>query len=128
MSDSGIPLSVVLRSKYEGEQDDRHGGELQWPGIHGIPVRGSEHRLTKKGEEFDAILVGDFHCRVFDLNDEEERRYFCWIRERVYNGWFALVKQEYKFHDDKPYPTVYLEWCQHYYQWSKRNDVLGQPG
>ena len=106
-----------LTSKYKDEQDPRHGGKLQWPGFFGLPVRDNQVRNIKKGEEYKTVIVSDYHCRVFDLNNDKDREYYKWVKERAVNGWFSIVHQDIKYSDDKDYPKVYLEWCQHYCQW-----------
>jgi len=108
---------LANNAKFLNEQDPRHGGTLQWPGILGFPVRSASLRNLKAGEEAQVRLVGDFHCQVFNLNNPEEKAHYEWVRDRAINGWFAIMRQDYKPAEQGLYPCIYLEWVQFYCQW-----------
>lgn len=111
------PYNYAIRNKFHNEQSNLHNGKLQWPGINGLPVR-NEIPVNIKEEEKDyAVLVGDFHCRHFDLNKEEDREYYSWVKDRIVNGWFHQLHAHHTFKEDLPYPHIYLEWVQLYYEW-----------
>ncbi|MEM3062161.1 MAG: hypothetical protein QW303_01255 [Nitrososphaerota archaeon] len=105
----------INRSKFFGDQHHRYGGQLQWPGINGYPVRGSAEKILKEGEQFNATFVKDFHSKVFDMSNLEDVEYYKWVMDRICNGLFLPVYIQRKWDNDKV--SVYLEWCQCYYEW-----------
>lgn len=120
------PYNYAIRNKFCNEQHSNHRGTLQWPGINGIPVRSNTLISIKEEEKDYAVLVGDFHCRHFDLNNPEDRENYIWVRDRIINGWFQHIYTNRMFKDNQPYPIVYLEWVQLYYEWPQ--DLLNNLG
>jgi hypothetical protein len=100
--------------RYYGEQDNRHGGALSWPGVNGYPFRGQVPML--KPEEMQVLaahgLVGDAHHRTFCLSDAADNKDYSWVRERIRNGWFTQDHVERWRTDDAIH--IYLEWTQLY--------------
>lgn len=111
-------------TRYYGEQDPRHRGPLQWPGVNGYPFRGPVVPLMK-AKEIEQLatsgVVGDSYHRTFDLADDRDSRDYAWVRERIRNGWFTqdFVKRWQKGGS----VHVYLEWTQIYVEMPK-----GSPG
>jgi len=98
--------------KYEGEQDDRYGSELHWPGAQGFPFIG-EVAPSLKQHEIEALPpVGQVHERLFDLNVEADRDYYNWVRDRIRNGLFVQDHIDRQRPDSKQWPVIYLEWTQ----------------
>lgn len=95
--------------KYYGEQDDRHPGQLIWPGYMHIPVLAPMNTSVHKIPE-DLYPVGFFHCHRFLLSDEQEQDYYTWVMDRIVNGWFTQL------HISRYDDGVYLEWCQRYWR------------
>lgn len=111
--------------KYHGEQHERYGGKLQWPGANGLPFLG-DHAPLLKQHEIDALpIVGRAYERVFDLNDEEDRAYYNWVRDRIKNGLFIKDKCMERWPEDKLWPIVYLEWTQCYVQAPPKQMPIG---
>jgi hypothetical protein len=105
--------------KYRGEQDkERHGGNLHWPGVHGLPFRGPAVPNLKQEELEQLPVVGEAFHDTFDLSDEEQSKQYRWIRDRARNGLFT-VDYSYREHvvvDGKMKTIIYIEWTQLYVQ------------
>lgn len=114
--DDIIP-NYVPKSRFHGEQDPRHGGPLQWPGINNFPVRGSTTKALKEGEQYNATFVKEFHCRIFDLSKEEDLKEYKWVMDRICNGLFLVTYVQRQWDARSKAMLVYLEWCQCYYEW-----------
>lgn len=104
--------------KYFGERggvETQHGGQLHWPGTPaGFPFRGSS-APTLTDEERDELPVSiDFHCRVFELWQEEDEKEYKDIRDRGANGWYQIVHIERLYDEERKNWRVYLEWHQVY--------------
>lgn len=108
--------NFLASNKFLKEQHPRHGGNLQWPGIDGIPVRSSAKVDVTQEETQYASLCADFNCKVFNLNNEEDLEYYKWVKDRIVNGWFKQLECHYDYNKEG-YPIVYLEWAQLYYEW-----------
>lgn len=100
--------------KYFGDQDPRYGGRLQWPGANGFPFLGDAPPSLRQHEVEALPTCGQAYEKVFDLNDEEERAYYNWVRDRVRNGLFVCDFKKDRWPDDKLWPIIYLEWTQCY--------------
>jgi hypothetical protein len=100
--------------KYHGEQDDRYGDALQWPGAHGFPYVGEVAPSLKQHEINQLPVVGSAYERVFDLNDEQDREAYNWVRDRIRNGLFVCDYIDRQRVDGKLWPIIYLEWTQCY--------------
>lgn len=96
-------------SKYFGEQSSWHDGELVWPGYDGIPAL--KKYVNDKTVRF-YTLYSFFHSKKFDLEDEEEVKYYQWVRDRIANGWFLGSKLELRWDDSGL--KAYMEWVQRY--------------
>jgi hypothetical protein len=104
------------QQKYHGEEDPRHGGQLHWPGAHGLPFRGTAVPDFKQ-EELDALVpVGEFFNETFDLSDDDHAKRFRWIKDRISNGLFVQEHIERHWIDAEKKMMVYLEWRQLYIQ------------
>lgn len=103
-------------SKFFGEQDERHGGPLHWPGVRGFPFRGEQFPLLKQ-REYDAVpLVPDAKHRTFDLSDPHDSAEYAWVRDRVLGGLFRCDYIEYHWDDKEKKMYIYVEWSQIYAQ------------
>tara|TARA_A100001015_G_C14775225_1_gene626907 strand:+ start:172 stop:582 length:411 start_codon:yes stop_codon:yes gene_type:complete len=106
--------------KYYGEQDPRHGSQLQWPGAQGLPFRGDAVPNVKQEELEKLPVVGEAFQQTFDLTDEEQAKSYRWVRDRIRNGMFTqdYVHREHILDEDKNElrTLVYLEWTQLYVQ------------
>lgn len=101
-------------SKYNGDQNDRYGGRLQWPGVHGIPFMGDAAPSLKQ-HELDALPVaGRAYEKVFDLSKPEDAEYYNWVRDRIRNGMFTQDHINRRWHPEKLTQVIYLEWTQLY--------------
>lgn len=94
--------------RFRGEQSKWHDGELMWPGYKGFPVLASDYNVTDHPR---VCLVHFFHSKLFDLSNEEDKKYYDWVNDRVVNGWFLLERKEIKGTDNV---KVYMEWIQRY--------------
>jgi len=114
-------------SKYFGEQDERHQGTLHWPGVHGIPFRGS-HIPNLKQRELDQLPIVAHAChQTFDLSDPEQAAVYQWVRDRIRNGLFTLDFIERWKNEGGTNMRVYLEWSQLYVQ-TPPQTALGSNG
>ena len=95
--------------KYSGEQSPWHPGILTWPGYKGVPVIGE---VNYNDDIWYVTLVNYFYSKIFDLSNEEDKRHYDWIMDRVCNGWFLKIRDELIKEDNKI--KVYLEWVQRY--------------
>lgn len=110
-------MAMQQSQKYHGEQGDRYDGKMQWPGANGFPFLGDAPPSLKQHETEALPIVGHAHERLFDMNDEEEREYFNWVRDRIRNGLFVQDFIDRRFGDcdeNRPWPIIYLEWTQCY--------------
>jgi hypothetical protein len=100
-------------NKYHGEQDARYGGQLQWPGANGYPFVGDVAPSLKQ-HELDALpIMGRAYEELFDLNDEDQRTEYNWVRDRIRNGLFVRDKEiVYDPPEKGHWPIIYLEWTQ----------------
>ena len=107
-------------TKYLNEQGEAHGGNLHWPGLNGLPVRGSVGLL--KDDELDEFfeVACDFHCREFDLADPEQLKAYTEVMDRIVNGWYTRLFVDNYRDPEKGTRKVYLEWQQSYGQISPR--------
>ena len=97
--------------KFFGEQGEGHGGRLFWSvALGGLPFRGPQAPLLTRDEVEQLVEIHhDYHVQEFDLRDEEQRRHYIRVMERVVNGWYVLHKSM------EPSPmTRILEWTQRY--------------
>jgi len=98
--------------KYHGEQNERYDGRLQWPGANGIPFLGDVAPSLKQHEIEALPILGTAHEHLFDLNKEEDREYYNWVRDRIRHGLFIRDHESRKWPDGKEWPIIYLEWTQ----------------
>jgi len=112
--------------KYHGEQDDRYDGPMTWPGANGFPFMGDGAPSLKQAEIEALPVVGVAHNRVFDLNTEQDRIDYAWVRDRIRNGIFVRDFVERRWSTDKMYPMIYMEWTQCYVMSPKQQDLPGR--
>jgi hypothetical protein len=118
--------------KYHGEQDDRHGAKLHWPGVNGVPFRGTSVPNIKQNELEDLPVVGEAFEQTFDLSDKDQAEAYRWIRDRVRNGMFTQ-DYVYRYHgvDEETgelKTIVYIEWTQLYVQLPPNHSAAGVNG
>ena len=102
-------------SKFNGDQNERYGGKLTWPGVNGIPFMGDGSVPNLRGEEAERLpIAGDAYDRVFDLSKEEDSEYYQWVRDRCRNGQFTLDHVERHWNQDTNNMVIYMEWTQLY--------------
>jgi hypothetical protein len=116
--------------KYIGEQSDGdHGRNLNWPGLHGLPVRGEVGLL--KDDELDEFfeLAYDFHCKEFHLSNPEELKEYTQVKDRIVNGWYVEKFVDNYRDSETGLRVVYLEWCQSYGQINPKSQLrAAEPG
>ena len=111
-----------LLQQYYGEQDDKlHPERIQWPGKHGLPAVGPINRLLKKDEFQQLGKKRIFRSKEFDLTDPKDHTLYDQVMERICNGWFKRVHQEYYRDPNTRKLYVYLEWLQEYAQGTPGN-------
>jgi len=103
-----------VASKYSGEQDARYGGKLCWPGMYGLPFRGDNVPVLTDYDLANLTVVGDARQKIFNLSDEEDTKYYQWVRDRAANGLFSVTHEEFHWDDTKKAMYIYLEWIQYY--------------
>ena len=111
--------------KYVGEQNPRYGGRLQWPGANGYPFLGDTPPSLKQHEVEALPVCGQGYEKVFDLNNEGDREYYNWVRDRIRNGLFVCDYKKERWPDDKEWPIIYLEWTQCFAALPQRSSTGG---
>ena len=112
--------------KYYGEQDPRYGGRLQWPGANGFPFLGDAPSSMRQNELEDLPVCGMAFEHPFDLNDEQERANYNWVRDRIRNGLFRQDYVERRWPPDKEWPVIYLEWTQCFSSLPTQSPIAGK--
>ena len=121
-------MTTPAQHKYYGEQGTRYGGKLHWPGANGFPYVGDTAPSLKQ-HEVDALpILGQTYGDLFDLNDEESRQHYNWVRDRIRNGLFIRDHIDRRYEDGKKWPIIYLEWTQCYIQAPPRQATPGSNG
>ncbi len=109
-------------AKFWSEREHQwHPGTLHWPGINGYPVLGRSPGYLHKFEQERVPIVGYKHVRTFNLSDEKDHEYYCWVRDHAACYLFAI---DYESHHPVECTTdsgekrivmyVHLEWRQFY--------------
>jgi hypothetical protein len=98
--------------KYDGEQNERYDGKLHWPGAGGFPFIGDTAPSLHQREIEALPTVGQAHEYLFDLNDEGQREYYNWVRDRIRNGMFVRDHIDRQRSDAGKWPIIYQEWTQ----------------
>ena len=114
-------------AKYFGEQDERHGGRLHWPGVNGIPFRGPYVPNLKRNELEKLPPVACAFHHTFNLSDDKESAVYQWIRDRIRNGSFTLDWIERHWDAESKTMWVYVEWSQLYIE-LPHNNATGSNG
>ena len=100
-------------SKFFNEQSDLHRGVLSWPGTLGLPFRGNGKPPVLSRDNFNRLYVtGDACHGTFDLSKKEDSELYCWVRDRIRNGWFILDDIERHWDPEKKNMIIYMEWTQ----------------
>lgn len=115
------PRITTSLEKYKGEQDSRHDVDLVWPGIYGFPVSADSYRTDPPNS---VSLIYFFHSKLFDLTEEEDQKYYLWVQDRIVNGWFVSLRNEYKWENNKI--CVFLEWVQRYAKFNYASTAEGR--
>jgi hypothetical protein len=102
--------------KFFNEQHARHNGRLHWPGFNGLPIRYPGDLVLKNEDYQKLVLVSDFHFKLFDISNEEDREYYQWVNDRIYAGLFTLIYKDRFWDKEKDILKIYMEWCQHYFE------------
>lgn len=63
----------------------------------------------------DARLVYESNHHLFHMNNELESLVYDVIKDRAYNEWYVITKEETKW-DDNNNILIWLEWVQKYYE------------
>lgn len=63
----------------------------------------------------DAKLVYESNHHLFHMNNELESLIYSVIKDRAYNEWYVITKEETKW-DDNNNILIWLEWVQRYYE------------
>ena len=109
-------------SKYWGERDDpRHPGPLHWPGANGFPFLGRNPGYLHQYELDRLQVVGYKRVKTFDLSNDADHDYYCWVRDHAGSHLFCI---DHESHHPIEYTTadgekrvkmfVHLEWRQFY--------------
>lgn len=109
-------LAFNSAAKFFGDQDPRYGGKLHWPGLAGLPFRGSKAPLLSKSNESKVYVAGDATHATFDLSDAEQSHDYAWVRDRIINGIFRLDHIHRYWDEEKKNMIIYVEWTQLYNQ------------
>ena len=63
----------------------------------------------------DLKLVYESNHHLFHMNDDFESRIYATVKDRAYNEWYVITKEETKW-DENNNVLVWLEWVQRYYE------------
>lgn len=102
--------------KFVGQQGAEHGGNLLWPGLYGMPIRGQAGLLKDSEIDENFEIAYDFHCRDFDLSDPDHLKEYTGVMDRISNGWYIQREKVAGRDATTGAMRVYLEWCQSYGQ------------
>ena len=61
-----------------------------------------------------ARTVHEFHCRMFEMDKEQDRHDYEVIKQRMVQGWYTPVKELTKWDEANLPLKVWLEWTQSY--------------
>src|ERR1035438_6202813 len=116
--------------KYVGEQNEaKHGGPLQWPGLFDLPMRGEVGLLKERELEEFFEETRDFHCDTFDLGDADQLKAYKETMDRVLNGgWYVQIYIDRWRDTETGQRFVYLEWAQRYGQITPKAQNRLSPG
>ena len=99
--------------KFYGEQNEKHGGILYWPGFCGFPLKSAAPPGIVE-DTSQISLIGDHRCKIFNLSNEEDKEYYEWVKDRIRNGLFTQDYIEYHWDQESKTMFIYLEWTQIY--------------
>lgn len=103
------------RSKYNGEQDPRYGGQMHYPGnLQGVPYRGDAAPILSPEAMQQLQTFGDFQVGLFDLMDPDHLANYIWVMDRVYNRRFKVIFLQRYWNPESGKVLIYVEWCQIY--------------
>lgn len=68
-----------------------------------------------------ATLQQEFYCRLFNLEDAEQRQTYATIRQRGVDGWYEILNIQQVNSSTNAAPSVWMEWLQTY--WEVTNDT-----
>ncbi|MEM2003605.1 MAG: hypothetical protein QXQ37_03010 [Nitrososphaerota archaeon] len=112
---------MFISEKFANEQDARHNGILHWNCPLGLPIRSNAQELQLKDSDYARLIpVSDFKSYLFDLSKEEDRKYYHWVNDHIYNGLFSLIYKEMHWDKEKDVIKVYMEWTQNYLELPNR--------
>ena len=98
-----------------GGAHTEHNGSLQWARNGEYPPLRNTNQVALTEAEVEAIeQYEDFHCKAFELWNEEHLKAYCEIQDRIINGWYTLLFIDRKYLDEHKGWRVLLEWSQSY--------------
>lgn len=89
---------------------------LEWyPDIAPLPIRSGDGVNTLDPEQrLDAVTVDEFHCKLFNLKDQEDMNLYRTVKQRIASAWYTQVKEITKWESADQPIYVWLEWIQSY--------------
>lgn len=108
-------MSQSLFKYFSDNGGEDHGGRLSWSAHLDAPFRGSQIPLLKDSEFDDRLVtIRDFKFKEFDLHDEDQRRTYQEVMDRIVNGWYQFHTREFAKDETGRVRYVYVEWSQTY--------------
>lgn len=87
--------------------------QLQWFVDTGsIPVISKTSTVDTYSRQ-NSRLVSEYRCSLFKLENKHDMELYCLVKQRICDGWYQLLKENYHW-TDSGYPEIWLEWLQQY--------------
>lgn len=90
---------------------------LEWyQDLAPLPIRsdGSGVDTLDPDQRLNSTIVDEFHCKLFNLKDDEDMRLYRLIKQRIASSWYTQVKEITKWESADQPIYVWLEWIQSY--------------
>jgi len=97
-----------------GGLNTSHRGELHWPGVNGIPVRGYVPQLRGEEVENSVHFAAEFYSKLFRMWDPADKAEFDVVMNRMSQGWYRERLRVNRWSDSPAGLVVWLEWLQLY--------------
>lgn len=101
------------------QNEEEHRGELHWPGLFGLPYRGSRQDLRQDEQDTKLAVAVDYHSAWFQLWDAEQKRAFDALQQKIANGWYVQKNRVDRFDEQHGDWRIWLEWLQRYVEPAK---------
>lgn len=121
-SDIELFRNKLIEARYRQPEHDIFSIKKDWmlywlnTTVYPVPIRSlfSQPILLEERAE-DLKLIFESNQHLFHMNDDFEAQVYATIKDRAYNSWYVITKEETKW-DDNNNVLIWLEWVQRYYE------------